>query len=193
MVETHYPAKEPAGTLYTLGHSNRSLDELIDLLQGAAVVQLVDVRSHPSSRRFPVFNRNSLKLALQDEGIAYAWLGRELGGRRREKTDSPHTALASDGFRAYADHMASGLFETGMTRLISLAGHQTVAIMCAERDPYQCHRRMIADYLWLRDWRIIHLIEANLSWEHRFNPLARSRDRLPIYDRLDQEQLDLSF
>lgn len=193
VAETQHPINGPARTLYTIGHSNRSLDDFIDLLQGAAVGQLIDVRGHPGSRRFPLFNRNSLKLTLADEGIAYAWFGRELGGLRREKTDSPHTALASNGFRGYADHMASNLFQAGMEQLTTLARYQPVAIMCAEREPCQCHRSMIADYLLLRGWRVIHLIDIHLRREHSFSPLARSQDRLPVYDRLDQEQLNLSF
>jgi uncharacterized protein (DUF488 family) len=193
VVEIQHPVAGPRGMLYTIGHSNRSLDDFLNLLHSADIRLLIDVRSHPSSRRFPIYNRNALTLALEDEGIAYTWLGRQLGGMRRGKPDSPHTALASDGFRGYADHMAGEQFRDGIEQLTALARHQTTAIMCAERDPYQCHRSMIADFLLLRDWHVTHLIERNIRQDHRFSPLARSQDRLPIYDRLDQEQLDLSF
>lgn len=182
-----------AGTLFTIGHSNRSLDEFLDVLHSHAIQQLIDVRSHPGSRRFPVFNRNSLSGTVEEEGIAYAWFGYELGGMRRDKPDSPHTALATNGFRGYADYMASPVFQEAICRLTSLASSKAVAIMCAERDPYQCHRSMIADYLVLNNWRVIHLLDGINDQEHKLNPLARSQNQLPIYDRLDQEQLDLSL
>ncbi len=192
MAETNTPNNE-AGTLFTIGHSNRSLDNFLDVLHSYNIEQLIDVRSHPGSRRVPVFNRNTLSPALEEEKIAYAWFGHELGGLRRDKTDSPHTALATDGFRGYADHMASPTFLQGIQRLTSLARNNKVAIMCAERAPCQCHRSMIADYLLLNHWRIIHLIDINNCQEHQLNPLARSQNQHLIYDQLDQEQLDLSF
>ena len=144
MVETP-DSQPPQGTLFTIGHSNRSLNDFLQILHHQNVEQLIDVRSHPGSHRFPSFNRNSLRLALEDEEIAYAWFGRELGGLRRAKPSSPHTALAVDGFRGYADHMSSPTFHHGIHRLTNLAGNTKVAIMCAERDPCRCHRSMIAD------------------------------------------------
>ncbi len=192
MAETTNPTN-CAGTLYSIGHSNRSLDEFLDILHGHAIQQLIDVRSHPGSRRFPVFNRNPLSQAVEEEGIAYAWFGHELGGMRRAKPDSPHIALAADGFRGYADHMASPQFQEAICRLISLANNKALAIMCAERDPCQCHRSMIADYLVLNNWRVIHLLDRINIQEHELNPLAHGQNQLPIYDRLDQEQLDLSL
>jgi uncharacterized protein (DUF488 family) len=179
-------------TLYTIGHSNRSLDDFLDMLHGLGIRQLVDVRSQPSSRRFPLFNRSTLGQALEAEGIAYAWFGHELGGMRRGKSDSPHTALAADGFRGYADYMESAAFAEGMMRLTALAVRPT-AIMCAERDPDRCHRSMIADYLVLRGWRVSHMLDGTTCRTHILNPLARSQDHLPVYDRLGQEQLDLEF
>ena len=192
MLETENPANQ-AQKLFTVGHSNRSLDSLLDLLLNYGIQQLVDVRSTPSSRNFSVFNRSSLAASLEEEGIAYLWLGRELGGQRRCKPQSPHQALAADGFRAYADHMSSSLFQDGINRLTSIARQTPTAIMCAEREASQCHRSLIADYLLLNNWRIIHLLDINHSQEHRLNPLARSYDQHPIYDLLGQEQLDLGF
>ncbi len=182
-----------AATLFTIGYSNRSLDSLLDLLHNYGIKQLIDVRSTPNSSDFSIFNSNSLGPTLEEEGIAYAWLGRELGGLRRGKPQSPHQALAVDGFRAYADHMSSPLFEDGISRLMSIASQTPTAIMCAEREPCQCHRSLIADYLLLNNWRIVHLFDINHSQEHSLNPLARSENHHPIYDLLGQEQLDLSF
>jgi len=192
VLETESSASK-AHRLFTIGHSNRSLDSLLDLLHNYGIQQLVDVRSTPSCRDFSVFNRNSLAATLEEEGIAYAWLGRELGDQRRSKPQSPHQALATDGFRAYADHMSSSLFEDGISRLISIASQTPTAIMCAEREANQCHRSLIADYLLLNNWRIVHLLDINHTQEHTLNPLARSLDQHPIYDLLGQEQLDLGF
>lgn len=89
--------------------------------------------------------------------------------------------------------MTNPTFLEGIQRLTSLARNTNVAIMCAERDPSQCHRNMIADYLLLNHWRIIHLIDINQTQEHQLNPLARNQHQRPVYDQLDQEQLDLSF
>lgn len=180
-------------TLFTLGHSNRTLDEFFTILHGAGIRQLIDVRSLPQSRRYPSYNRNTLSLACEDEQIAYAWFGRELGGLRNEKSDSRHCALTSSSFRGYADHMGSRLFLEGIDRITTLARVQPVAIMCAEREPSQCHRSMIADYLSLQGWQVTHLLAPQQSSAHTFNPLARSEDKMPIYDLLDQEQLDLGF
>ena len=192
MAETTVHPAHQAGLLYTIGHSNRSLDNLIDVLLVYGIQQLIDVRSHPGSRRFPLFNRNDLNLALAEEGITYSWFGHELGGLRRARPDSPHIALPA-GFRAYADHMCSNAFQVAIKHLMSLARTKTMTMMCAERDPYQCHRSLIADYLVFNHWRVVHLIDVNSPQEHTISPLARNQNQLPIYDRLEQQQLDLSF
>ncbi len=180
-------------SLYTVGHSNRSLDELIALLCRHKISQLVDVRSYPQSRRYPCFNRNTLSLALEDEGIAYVWLGKELGGMRHTSGDSPHSALTNSSFRGYADHMAGHQFKDGVDTLTRLCQSQNVAIMCAERSPCQCHRGMIADYLSVQGWNIQHIINNDQCEPHTLNPLARTSDDTLIYDKLDQEQLNLKF
>ena len=190
MIETTNPA---LATIFTVGHSNRSLDRLIDLLHSHKIRQLIDVRSKPNSRHFPAFNRNSMSPALEEEGIAYAWLGHELGGIRRGKPDSPHAALATDGFRGYADHMSSATFQKGILQLTGVARHTNTAIMCAEREPSQCHRSLIADYLLLRQWQVIHLLDLNISQPHKLSALARHQDQGLIYDQLGQKQLDMGF
>ena len=184
-------AKQPP-TLFTIGHSNRSLDELIELLNEYKIRQLLDVRTLPDSRNQSMFNRTPFSLACNDEGIAYGWLGLELGGLRRPKGDSQHTALNS-GLRSYADHMQSSLFKRGINQICQLALQTNTALMCAERDPNQCHRSMIADHMILKGWRIIHIINREDWQEHRLNPLARLDEQTLIYDQLTQEQLDFHF
>jgi len=192
VVETENPA-DKTQMLFTIGHSNRSLDSFLDLLHNYDIQQLVDVRSNPGCRNFSIFNRSSLAPTLEEEGIAYIWLGSELGGLRRGKAQSPHQALASDGFRAYADHMSSSLFQDGISRLKSIASQTPTAIMCAEREASQCHRSLIADYLLLNNWRVVHLLDIDHIQEHSLSPLARRDNQHPIYDLLGQEQLNLSL
>ncbi|HFD88122.1 MAG TPA: DUF488 domain-containing protein [Gammaproteobacteria bacterium] len=192
MLETENPASK-AHRLFTVGHSNRSLDNLLDLLHNYRIKQLIDVRSTPNCQGFSIFNRSSLAATLEEEDIAYAWLGHELGGQRRSKLQSPHQALATDGFRAYADHMSSNVFMDGINHLTNIASQTTTVIMCAEREASQCHRSLIADYLLLKHWHITHLLDINHSQEHILNPLARSYQDQLVYDQLGQEQLNLSL
>ncbi len=182
-----------AGTIYTVGHSNRTLDEFFIILNQAGICQLIDARSHPYSQRFPSFDQNTLGLISEEEQIAYTWLGRELGGLRREHSNSPHCALASPGLKGYADHMASKQFKRGIELLIRLGKQQPIAIMCTERDPSNCHRSLIADCLTLQGWQVKHLLAPHSSRMHSLHPLARSQNQQPVYDLLNQEQLKLSL
>ena len=179
--------------LFTIGHSNRTLAEFFAILHNHGIRQLIDVRSLPQSRRYPAYNRNTLSLACEEDKIAYGWLGREPGGMRSEKPGSRHSALTHSSFRGYADHMGNRLFIDGIGQLTAMARTQPVAIMCAEREPCQCHRSMIADYLTLRGWQITHLVAPRQSHPHVLNPLARNENNTLVYDLLDQEQLNLGF
>src|SRR5260370_31547246 len=107
-------------THFTIGHSTRSLGELIDALQAHSIETLVDIRSFPMSRRLPHFNRESLEKALPSAGIKYVWM-KGLGGRRKKSLeDSPNVALRNQSFRNYADYMLSPEFERAITDLIKL-------------------------------------------------------------------------
>jgi uncharacterized protein (DUF488 family) len=108
-------------TIYTIGHSTRTLDELVVALRGHDIRTLVDVRSFPMSRRMPHFNRESLEVELPKRGIAYVWM-KELGGRRKKiRNDSPNTGLRNDSFRNYADYMLTEEFGKGIERLLMVA------------------------------------------------------------------------
>ncbi|MEJ2343922.1 MAG: DUF488 domain-containing protein [Gammaproteobacteria bacterium] len=170
-------------TLYTVGHSNRESGELLALLGAAGVVALVDVRAHPQSRRHPQFGQAALREAAEAARITYHWAGRQLGGRRRTRPESPHRALAEDGLRGYADYMDSAEFAGAAGQLLRLAGRAPTAVLCAERLPEDCHRSLIADYLMLQGARVLHLIDDGELREHRLRPEARRESSRLVYDR----------
>lgn len=181
----------PVNAVYTVGHGNRPLEELVALLEQVHITCLIDVRAFPGSRRHPHFGRNALERVLPDAGITYVWEGASLGGRRRPRPDSPHIALRNASFRAYADHMETADFSEGVERLLRRADNGRVAIMCAERLPWQCHRYMISDYLVARDVEVRHLIAAGPPREHRLRDEARKDGDVLVYDRSAQPGLTL--
>lgn len=170
-------------TLYTIGHSTRTLDELMAALQGHGITTLVDIRSFPMSRRLPHFNRESLETALPRCGIEYVWM-QELGGRRkRTSNNSPSTALRNDSFRNYADYMMTEAFAKGIARLLELAEQGKTAIMCAERMWFQCHRMLVSDYLAAHGHTVLHIDdEERPTREHKIMAQARLVDGKLVYD-----------
>jgi uncharacterized protein (DUF488 family) len=178
-------------TVYTIGHGNRAIGEFVGVLTEAAVGCLVDVRAYPASRRHPQFSRDALEASLAGAGIRYVWEGKSLGGRRKAAADSPHVALRSPGFRAYADHMETEDFHAGAGRLLGLAGTTRTAIMCAERLPWECHRNLLSDSLVARGVRVLHLMGPGESREHTLNPVARQDGERLIYDAGGQLRLRL--
>jgi len=173
-------------TLFTIGHSTRSLDELIDALQAHSIETLVDIRSFPMSRRLPHFNRESLEKALPAAGIKYVWM-KDLGGRRKKSLeDSPNVALRNESFRNYADYMLSPEFERAITDLIKLGEQSRTAYMCAERVYFRCHRMLVSDWLVARGHEVLHIDDAKPAKAHKLMSEARVVDGQLIYrgDRL---------
>lgn len=177
-------------TLYTVGHGNRQIGELMALLQEAGVDTLVDVRAQPRSRHNPQFNDDTLRLACENAGIVYHWAGRQLGGMREPRPDSPHLAL-DEGLRGFADHMDTEAFQKGVSQLQHLAARGTCAILCAERDPAQCHRSLIADYLTLQGARVVHLVAPGETREHALSSAVRRESAALVYDRQVNGRLNL--
>lgn len=124
-------------SLYTVGHSTHPIDKFIALLKQHGILALADVRSHPFSRHFPQFSKASLKQSLQDAGIAYVFLGKELGAR------SENPACYRDGKAQYELLAKEPQFEEGLTRLRKGMEQYSIALMCAEKDPLECHRAML--------------------------------------------------
>ena len=177
-------------TIYTVGHGNRTLEDLIQLLEGAGVDTLVDVRAQPRSTHNPQFNDDSLRAACGRHGLTYHWAGRQLGGMRAALADSPHVALEA-GRRGFADHMDTEAFKKGAAQLQQLAARGMCAILCAERDPSRCHRALIADFLTLRGVRVMHLIAPGETREHVLSSEARRESAALVYDRQTTGRLDL--
>jgi uncharacterized protein (DUF488 family) len=155
----------------TLGHSARSLDELVLLLRRENVATLIDVRRYPGSKRHPQFSKRVLAGALLFEGVGY-FHEPDLGGMRTPHPDSPNDALP-DSFRGYADHMASSEFGQALERVVSLARRELVALMCAESSPERCHRRYLADALAFAGFSVRHVLDGEKSVAHAVHPLLR--------------------
>ena len=166
---------EASYTFFTIGHSNRNLSELLGLLKEFNIEALIDVRSWPSSKKHPHFNREALRKSLEAEGIRYFWLGKELGGYRKTGLgdESPNKAWKSIGFRNYADHTLNEEFRRGIDRLIRYGEKWRVAYMCAEKFYWKCHRRIISDYLLSKGHRVIHIIDRGEARKHRLTRFAR--------------------
>jgi uncharacterized protein (DUF488 family) len=167
-------------TVHTIGHSARSIDEFIALLQENGVRLLVDVRRHPGSRLYPQFNSETLAATLAVAGIAYRHVP-DLGGRRQPRADSPNTAWENAGFRGYADHMDSAEFRAGLATLLRDAERGGAAIMCAEAVPWRCHRNLLADALVTRGVGVIHILDKGSTKPHALHEAARVRDDGTVY------------
>jgi uncharacterized protein (DUF488 family) len=179
-----------ATTVYTVGHSTRAIEALLGVLAECRIQILFDVRAFPRSRRHPQFNRDALESALAAHHIRYAWRGEALGGYRKPGTESRHVALREPAFRGFADHMQTDTFTDALTELLECAGSAQVAVMCAERDPAQCHRALISDAALVRGARVIHLIERGESREAHLSPLARVEGEALVYDGGQPRLLD---
>lgn len=171
-----------AGELLTVGHGTLAAADLAELLVGAGVAGVVDVRAFPGSRRHPQFGRAELERWLPDAGIAYRWEPR-LGGRRRGRADSPHVALRNDAFRAYADHMAEPEFRAGLTGVLADAAARPTAVMCSESLWWRCHRRLLADAATLlHGTTVVHLLHDGRTTPHVLTDgVRRAGDRV-VYD-----------
>ena len=158
--------------IWTVGHSNRSIAELLEILRVVPIARLVDVRTYPRSKRNPQFDSDNLAWELEQVGVAYRHAP-ELGGMRKPIPESINTAIVEPGFRGYADHMQTEKFAAGIEQLLLEAGKSATTVMCAEASPWQCHRAFLCDALSVRDAEIRHLVDARRTEPHRLNPLAR--------------------
>jgi uncharacterized protein (DUF488 family) len=160
--------------LWTIGHSGRSIGELLDMLVDTGVELLVDVRAFPGSRRQPWFGGTALAATLDEADIAYRHVT-ALGGRRRTQSDADDAnvgAWRNDSFRAYAQWTRSADFGLALDDLLDWAATQRVVIMCSEAVPWRCHRWLVADCATARGARVLHLIDDGAPREHLLSPFA---------------------
>ncbi len=173
-------------SLYTIGHSTRTIDELTDALKAHGIKTLVDIRAFPMSRRLPHFNRESLEKTLPAAGIEYRWLPALGGHRKKVRDDSPHLALRNDSFRNYADYMLTEEFQQGVQELLRLAEQSRTAYMCAERVYFRCHRMLVSDWLVAHGHEVLHIDGTGPVKAHKLMPEARLVEGELVYrgDRL---------
>jgi len=164
--------REHDPVVYTIGHSNRSIGEFIDLLKTHGISEVVDVRTVPRSRHNPQFNRETLPEALKAEGIEYLHMP-GLGGLRHPRPDSVNTAWRNRSFRGYADYMQTQEFEENLVEVIDLARRKRIALMCAEAVPWRCHRSLIADALVVRGIEVKEILSKTASRVHALTPWAK--------------------
>jgi uncharacterized protein (DUF488 family) len=158
--------------IWTIGHSTRTEEEFIDMLQAFNISQLIDVRQFPGSRKFPQFNKEILEITLKKHQIHYIHL-LSLGGRRKVNPDSKNTAWRHPAFRGYADYMETENFKEGLKELEDLACKVPTAIMCSEAVWWRCHRSMISDALKVEGWEVLHIMAINKEAEHSYTEPAK--------------------
>lgn len=158
--------------IWTIGHSTRTIEDFTALLAQNSIALLADVRLLPGSKRYPHFNSDALAGSLGEQGIRYEHFA-ELGGRRRPRPDSPHTAWRNDAFRGYADHMDTAEFQAGIARLLEFASATgPAAIMCAEAVWWRCHRGLVSDYLKVRGIEVLHIVDTKKPEPHPWTSAA---------------------
>jgi uncharacterized protein (DUF488 family) len=167
-------------TIWTVGHSTRSLEEFVAILQSFEIELLADIRSYPGSRRYPHFNKEVLQKSMPEYGIEYIHLP-GLGGRRKAKPDSKNTAWRNEAFRGYADYMETDEFKSAIEELENLAAKKRTAYMCSEAAWWCCHRSMVSDYLKIKGWKVMHIMALQKSEEHPFTAPARTVQGMLFY------------
>ena len=160
--------------IYTIGHSNHTIERFLDLLSQHQITAVADVRSTPFSRRNPQFNRERLKESLAMRDIRYVFLGEELGARSKDRS------CYREGKVVYARLAATDLFREGLRRLETGLNEHRVAIMCAEKDPLDCHRTiLVARQLVADGVDVAHILATGLLETHA-EAVARLRHRLKL-------------
>lgn len=173
--------KDSVGTIWTVGHSTRSIKEFITILRSFSIELLVDIRSFPGSRKYPQYNKESLAQSLPAAGISYVHMP-DLGGRRKPRPDSVNTAWRNEAFKGYADYMETDQFKQAVEMLQDYGWKQRTVYMCSEAVWWRCHRSLISDYLKLKDWKVMHIMAEGKATEHPYTAPAREQQGKLFYD-----------
>jgi uncharacterized protein (DUF488 family) len=171
--------------VFSVGHSTRPIEELIEMLRSFGVETLADIRTIPRSRHNPQFDGKALAASMRDAGIRYVHL-RRLGGLRHARADSPNAAWRNASFRGFADYMLTEEFKEGLEELRTLAERGPVAILCAEAVPWRCHRSLVSDALFARGVLVEHIAAPGRSSSHRLTSFAQVEGRKVLYPAEEQ-------
>ena len=187
--EEQTAASAPTGTiLYTIGHSNHAIEEFVGLLKTRGVTAMVDVRSAPYSRFHPQFNKQTLASSLQEAGIAYMFLGEELGARPDEQ------ACYDNGQVDFGRVAGRDQFKRGLERLVAESKRRIIAVMCAEKEPLDCHRTiLVCRSLKARGVHIKHILADGSLEDHRVTEarlIKATRCERTLFD-LDKSASDI--
>ena len=164
------PPEKP--TLYTIGHSTRTIEEFLELVFSFNIKVLADIRRLPGSRKYPQFDQDTLKKSLHENGIQYVYI-EDLGGRRPAKKDSKNTTWRNKSFQGYADYMETKSFVNGAVELAKYALEKPTAMMCSEAVWWRCHRSMVSDYFKAKGWEVLHIMALGKATEHPYTAPAR--------------------
>jgi uncharacterized protein (DUF488 family) len=164
--------KKEDKTIWTIGHSTRSLEELVAMLHSFNIQLIADIRSFPGSRKFPQYNKEALEISLPQNSIQYVHI-KDLGGRRKANPDSKNTGWRHIAFRSYADYMETDAFKDGIKELEIIALKKRTAYMCSEAVWWRCHRSLVSDYLKLNGWKVMHIMGIDKATEHPYTAPAR--------------------
>lgn len=162
----------PEKKIWTIGHSTRSAEEFISILEHYKIQLLADIRRFPGSKRYPHFNKEALQKLLKEHRITYKHF-EALGGRRTPNKDSKNTGWRLAAFRGYADYMETSEFKEAVHQLEKEAAETPTAYMCSEAVWWSCHRSLVSDHLKARGWTVIHIMDSKNSQEHPYTKPAR--------------------
>ena len=167
--------------IWTIGHSTRTQEHFIKMLQSFSIEMLIDIRTFPGSNRYPHFNKEHLETVLPANNIEYVHL-KSLGGRRQPKSGSKNTAWKNAAFRGYADYMETNAFKNAIQELEVIAIKQRTAYMCSEAVWWSCHRSLVSDYLKVNGWTVYHIMEIEKATEHTYTKPAKIIDGRLSYE-----------
>ncbi len=176
--------------VFTIGHSTRTFDEFIEILETYNVNLVVDVRTIPRSRHNPQFNKEVMPDQLKHLGIKYIHIP-DIGGLRRPKSNSVNLAWKNSSFRGYADYMQTQEFIDNLLKIVALARENRLTLMCAEALPWRCHRNLISDALVVRNIRVEHIISKSSLLKHELNESALvegTKITYPLYTKETQQR-----
>lgn len=176
---------EAGPRIFTIGHSNRTIEDFIALLEENCISRILDIRSIPRSRHNPQFAQETLSESLSAAGIGYTYLP-ALGGRRRPRKDSQNTGWRNVSFRGYADHMQSPEFAQAIDAVIEMARAERCALMCAEAVPWRCHRSMVADALLVQGLHVEDILGPKSRRKRNLTPFAHVAGTQITYPPADE-------